>query len=196
MKLPKTVFGFKKTYHTEVELIKDCLNGKRVAQEALYQKYSPTMFGTCLRYMNDETKAEEIMIAGFLKVFNHLDKYKNEGSFEGWIRKIMINEALNELRKRKVWVEPIESANFVSAESYAVDNFAAEDLLKLIQALPTGYQTVFNLYAIEGYSHKEIADMLGISEGTSKSQLNRARAMLQKNISEQENFITDEREQY
>jgi RNA polymerase sigma-70 factor (ECF subfamily) len=190
------VFGFKKTYHTEADLIKDCLQGKRVAQEALYQKYSPTMFATCLRYMSDATQAEEIMIAGFLKVFSHLEKYKHEGSFEGWIRKIMINEALNVLRQRKVWVEPIESANFVLTESYATDNFAAADLMKMIDELPTGYKTVFNLYAIEGYSHKEIAEMLGISEGTSKSQLNRARAMLQKNILETENFISHEREQY
>jgi RNA polymerase sigma-70 factor (ECF subfamily) len=185
------VFGLKKTYHTEADLINDCLKGKRVAQETLYQQYSPTMFATCMRYLGNDTQAEEVMIAGFLKVFSHLEKYKHEGSFEGWIRRIMINETLTVLRQRKIWVEPIENAKYISSDSYTDMNFAAEDLMKLIENLPTGYRAVFNLYAIEGYSHKEIAEMLGISESTSKSQLSRARVMLQKAIHNTKDDILD-----
>ncbi len=189
------MFGFKKTYHSETDLIHDCLKGKSVAQEALYQQFSSTMFATCLRYVADETQAEEIMVGGFLKVFNNLDKYKNEGSFEGWIRRIMINESLTVLRKRKVWLEPIENAKYQIADHSGSD-FETEDLLKLIENLPIGYRTVFNLYAIEGYSHKEIAEMLGISESTSKSQLSRARAILQKAIQETIDISTYERTGY
>jgi RNA polymerase sigma-70 factor (ECF subfamily) len=176
------VFGFKKTYKNEIDLLADCLKGKQQAQEALYQQFSPTMFATCLRYMADEMRAEEVMVAGFLKVFTNLAKFKKEGSFEGWIRKIMVNEALTELRKRKMYLEPLENAKYQYADIDTDTDFEAEELLLLIEKLPTGYRTVFNLYAIEGYSHKEIAEMLEISEGTSKSQLNRARAILQKHI--------------
>jgi RNA polymerase sigma factor (sigma-70 family) len=176
------LFGFKKTY-SEKDLVQDCLAGKKAAQQALYDRYSPTMFATCLRYIGNEMEAEEIMVNGFLKVFANIASFREDGSFEGWIRRIMINEALTALRKRRLsWIEPLENARHQAVYADSDLQFEAEELLQMIDELPTGYRTVFNLYGIEGYSHKEIAEMLEITESTSKSQLNRARAMLQKMI--------------
>jgi RNA polymerase sigma factor (sigma-70 family) len=180
------VFGFQKNYN-EKDLIKDCLAAKPAAQRILYDRYSPTMFGTCLRYLQDAMEAEEAMVSGFVKVFANLDKFRQDGSFEGWIRRIMINEALTTLRKRRLsWVESLDNLRTQGTPAASELEYEAEELLQMIEKLPTGYRTVFNLYAIEGYSHKEIGELLEITESTSKSQLNRARAMLQKMIQHKE----------
>ncbi len=177
-----------KTPHLEGIITKDviqsCIAGRRASQELLYQYFAPRMFGICLRYGHDYPTAEDLLQEGFIKVFNKLDRYRYEGSFEGWMKRIFINTAIEHYRKannRKFFVE-IDQATELTLNSVALDNLATQDLLKVVQKLPDGYRTVFNLYAIEGFNHKEIGQMLGISEGTSKSQLARARATLQKNI--------------
>ncbi len=172
-----------KTLILPENLIKECIAGNRESQERLYRYFSPKMFAICLRYANDYQSAEDILQEGFIKVFNHLDKYKASGSFEGWMKRIFINTSIEHYRKAVVtnrYVE-IDSAYHVSYKGEdAVSCLSKKDLLGLIQQLPMGYRTVFNLYAIEGFTHREISQKLGISEGTSKSQLARARAMLQK----------------
>lgn len=172
----------------EEDIIKDCQKNNRLAQKKLYEKYAGKMYVICKRYLKDEFEAEDVLANGFFKVFSKLDQYKFEGSFEGWIRKIMVNECLNQLRKNKsmYMVNSIESAG-EQEEFENVDTLMdAAELLQLITRLPDGYRTVFNLYAIEGFSHQEIAGMLNISEGTSKSQLSRARSLLQRYISDNE----------
>jgi len=146
------------------------------------------MLGLCRRYVNDVSEAEMVMITGFLKVFDKIDQYSGEGSFEGWIRRIMVNESLLYIRKNKgMYIEvDIEYADQEPNYELAYNNLEVADLLKLISTLPIGYRTVFNMFAIEGYSHQEIAKELSISENTSKSQLSRARKMLQKQIIEKE----------
>ena len=166
------------------DVIQSCIAGRRASQELLYQYFAPRMFGICLRYGHDYPTAEDLLQEGFIKVFNKLDRYRYEGSFEGWMKRIFINTAIEHYRKssnRNFFVE-IDEATELTLKSVAIDNLATQDLLKVVQKLPDGYRTVFNLYAIEGYNHKEIGKLLGISEGTSKSQLARARATLQKNI--------------
>lgn len=173
----------------EEKLIRDCQKGQAYAQREIYEKYSRKMLGVCFRYVNSQFEAEDILINGFMKVFDKIEQYKHEGSFEGWIRKIMVNESLGYIRKNKsIYLEvDIEKADYLSdTNSFQPTDLEAEDLLNLVQQLPTGYRTVFNLYAMEGYSHKEIADMLGINENTSKSQLSRARVLLQQYIQELE----------
>ena len=173
---------------TEDKLIKNCRKNDGKAQEEVYNKYASKMLGACLRYIKDADEAESVMIGGFVKVFNKIDQFKNQGSFEGWIRRIMVNESLTFIRKNKsMYLEvDIESADKEPDYDSLGDKLEADDLLLMIQNLPTGYRTVFNLYAIEGYSHKEIAEKLNISENTSKSQLSRARSLLQKQLLERE----------
>jgi len=166
----------------EHELIKGCLKRDRSAQKRLYETYSSKMYGLCYRYVKDPMEAEDILVTAFMKVFEKIDQFKHEGSFEGWIRRIVVNEALTHLRRnRAMYLETaLEQADREPDYDQISDHLEAEDLLNMIQELPTGYRIVFNLYAIDGYSHQEIADQLGISENTSKSQLSRARAALQK----------------
>jgi RNA polymerase sigma factor (sigma-70 family) len=170
------------------ELINGCLRRDNSAQRLLYETYSPKMFGLCCRYVKDSMDAEDVLVGAFTKVFDKIHQFKHDGSFEGWIRKIVVNEALTYLRRhRSMYLEiDLEQADYEPDYQSLSDHLEAEDLLSIIQALPTGYRIVFNLYAIDGYSHKEIADQLGISENTSKSQLSRARAYLQKVLAEQE----------
>ena len=169
---------------SEQELIDGCRKNKRLAQKLLYEKYSSRMLGLCTRYIRDSFEAEEAMIGGFMKVFSKISQYKSEGSFEGWIRRIMVNECLNLLRKKRWMYAEVDIANISDHVDYShyESEFDIEELNSYIDQLPIGYRTVFNLYAIEGYAHKEIANMLGISENTSKSQLSRARGLLQKYI--------------
>jgi RNA polymerase sigma factor (sigma-70 family) len=171
-------------FQTEEQLVRACQQGDAKAQRRLYDKYSAKMLGVCYRYLHDEFEAEEAMIEGFLKVFEKITFFKNEGSFEGWIRKIMVNESLMYLRGKKKmgWQATYEEVLIEPNPSLATTHLEADDLLKIIEQLPTGYKTIFNLYAIEGYSHAEIAAMLSISESTSKSQLSRARDVLKKMI--------------
>ncbi|WP_221389895.1 RNA polymerase sigma factor [Dyadobacter sp. NIV53] len=173
----------------EVQLVKALRKQDPKAQRQVYEKYSSRMLGLCFRYVNDEMVAEDIMIEGFLRVFGKIDQFSSEGSFEGWIRRIMVNEALGHIRKQKRIPEDAMSdeAENIPDYAYADQNLNAEELLDLIAELPAGYRTVFNLYAIEGYAHGEIAELLAITESTSKSQLHRARALLQKMVSDWEN---------
>ncbi len=182
----KRMFRLKRTYSNERDLIEACRDKNAKAQEALYEQFSPKMLGVCLRYLPDRNDAEDAMIAGMVKVFENLHRFEAKGSFEGWIRRICVNEALTLLRKKsKMLWDEVEKADKEKFETDTEANLEAEELLKLVQNLPAGYRTVFNLYAIEGYSHQEIAGALGITESTSKSQLNRARNFLKKMIAEQ-----------
>jgi len=172
----------------EDELIKGCLKRDRSAQKLLYETFSSKMFGLCYRYVKESMDAEDIVVTAFTKVFDKIGQFKNEGSFEGWIRRIVVNEALAHLRrKRSMYIETeLEQADREPNYDCLSDHLEAEDLLKMIQELPTGYRIVFNLYAIDGFTHKEIAEQLGISENTSKSQLSRARTYLQRLLGERD----------
>jgi RNA polymerase sigma-70 factor (ECF subfamily) len=172
----------------EDELIQGCLRRERNAQKLLYDTYSSKMYGLCYRYVKDSMEAEDVLVTSFMKVFQKIDQFKNQGSFEGWIRRIVVNEALTCLRrKRTMYLETeLEQVDYDPNYQALSDHLEEEDLLQLVKDLPTGYRIVFNMYAIDGYSHKEIAESLGISENTSKSQLSRARTYLQKVLKEQE----------
>jgi len=174
-------------------LAKKCKKGDRQAQRQLYEKYSTQFFGICLRYLKNREEAEDLLTQGFVKIFNKIGQFKGAGSFEGWMKRIMVNECLNHLRKQRILYADVEIHNLSNEPNYNMteQNLNAEELLKLIQELPAGYRTVFNLYAIEGYSHQEIADMLNISEGTSKSQLSRARKILQNNLKKIDNSSSE-----
>jgi RNA polymerase sigma factor (sigma-70 family) len=178
----------------EDELIKGCLRRDRNAQKQLFDLYSSKMYGLCYRYVRHAMEAEDIMVTAFTKIFERIEQFKGEGSFEGWIRRIMVNEALTYLRKnRSMYLETdLEQADREPDYDQLGDHLEAEDLMKMIQELPAGYRLVFNMYAIDGYSHKEIADQLGISENTSKSQLSRARVYLQKMLAEQ-NWVSNKK---
>ena len=177
----------------EDTLIRKCRKQDGQAQKTLYEKYAAKMLAICVRYVKEEDQAEDVMIGGFVKVFERIEQYKGEGSFEGWIRRIMVNESLTYLRRNKgMYLEvDIEYADREPDYASLDTHLEAEDLLKLIQQLPVGYRTVFNLYAIEGYSHREIADQLGVSENTSKSQLSRARTLLQKHLLNSEMMLKE-----
>lgn len=188
--------GFQIYHAVDNELIDGCRKRDRHAQRFLYEHFSGRMLGLCCRYVKDRMDAEDVMVVAFTKVFDRIGQYKGEGSFEGWVRRIMVNESLTYLRKNKsMYLETdIEAAEREPDYSKLDSELEAEDLRKLIADLPTGYRIVFNLYAIDGFSHQEIADQLGVSENTSKSQLSRARALLQKRLSEMEDGRTNKSE--
>ena len=175
------------------DLIKGCLNNSQKAQRDLYNRYSSLMFSVCLRYVGDHAQAEDIMISGFMKVFSHIKQFTAKGSFEGWMRRIMVNESLAFIRKNKsMYLEvDIQAVSYEPNYGWLGDRLEADDLLKLVEGLPVGYKTIFNLYAIEGYTHKEIAAMLDISVNTSKSQLSRARTLLQSRLIESEKILNN-----
>lgn len=168
-------------FQTEEQLIRACQKADPKAQRRVYEKYAPKMLGVCRRYLPDEFEAEEAMVEGFIKVFANVGRFEGKGSFEGWIRRIVVNEALMALRAKKQfgWQTSYDEVLYEPNPQPFESSLETEELLKLVNDLPAGYRTVFNLYAVEGYSHEEIATTLGISEGTSKSQLSRARAQLQ-----------------
>lgn len=169
----------------EEDLIEGAKSGDRRSQKAIYDILSRKMFAVCLRYMGDREAAEDILQDGFVTLFSKLDSFSGTGSFEGWARRIFVNTALMSLRKKDALknTEDLDAAWNISApEPSAVQKIGHEELLKMVAALPTGFRTVFNMYVIEGYSHKEIAEALGISETTSRSQLQRARVLLQSKI--------------
>ncbi|WP_316930100.1 sigma-70 family RNA polymerase sigma factor [Hymenobacter sp. IS2118] len=174
------------TVMTEADLIAACVRGEHRAQRQLYDRLAGLMLTVCRRYLKRREDAEEALLLGFAKMFRALPTYRFEGSFEGWVRRIMVNEALMQLRHREMMTVSFE--DFPQPENLAVTpatadtQLQAEDLMGLLAGLPAGYRTVFNLYALEGYGHQEIAELLGISEGTSKSQLSKARAMLQRRV--------------
>lgn len=169
----------------EQNIITLCKKGDRSAQKALYDSLSPKMFSICMRYMGDRESAEDVLQEGFISLFSKLGSYSGEGSFEGWARKVFVNTALMTLRKNDILKQSADIENafgVTSGAASAIQNISYKELLKAISELPTGYRTVFNMFAIEGYSHKEISDALGITEATSRSQLQRARVMLQNKI--------------
>lgn len=170
----------------EKELVKACLNGSREAQYRLYNSYAPRMMSTALRYVGDGDVAQDILQEAFIKAYASLDSFSGRGSLENWIRRIVVNVALEYLRHNDVLREAVElgELNTSPINPTVLDKFSTDELMAIIASLPAGFRTVFNMYAIEGYSHKEIAQMLGISESTSRSQYNRARALIQKRMAE------------
>ena len=165
----------------ESDLIKGCLAGNRRMQEELYLRFSPRMYAVCLRYAGNAEEAEDILQEGFVKIFKKLDSFRSEGSFEGWVRRIFVNTSIEHFRRKRYLMPVTEKEENTIEGKYTsvLDELAEKDILALVQELSPGYRTVFNMYVVEGYTHKEIADMLGISEGTSKSQLSRAKVILQ-----------------
>ncbi len=169
----------------EKELIKMCIKGDRRCQNILYENLSPKMMVVCYRYSRNREDAEDTLMEGFLKVFENIKQFRNEGSFEGWVRKIMVNTAITKFKKTNTLavVVSIESIHYgIKSDENTFDEMGAKQLMEMIQQLPPAYQMVFNLYSFEGMKHKEIAVKLGISEGTSKSNLFDARAILKKTI--------------
>ncbi len=170
---------------TEEELIKRCRKGDRAAQKLMFDKYSAKMFGVCMRYVKNQEDAEDVLVEGLFKAMTKLDMYNHKGSFEGWVRRILVNECLMHLRKRHNFKLTVEVSNIdIQTKASIEDDLAAQDILDLLDLLPTGYRTVFNMYVLEGYKHKDIAEELGISINTSKSQLLLARRRLQSLIKE------------
>lgn len=170
------------------QLIEACLNGDARAQKMLFQNFGPKLYAVCLRYSKSEEEAQDMLQDGFVKIFEKLLSYKGEGSFEGWMRRIMVNTCLDEIRRTKKFQSNVDVEDFsysLTDNETVLDDLAAKDLLKILQRIPMGYRTVFNLYVIEGYSHKEIADELEITVSTSKSQFSRAKAMLREILSKQ-----------
>jgi RNA polymerase sigma-70 factor (ECF subfamily) len=170
--------------YSESDLIEGCRRGDRRMQQELYERFASKMYGVCLRYAGNNEEAEDILQEGFIKVFNKIATYRGEGSFEGWIRRIFVNTAIEQFRKR-IHLQPIteyEENTYEGKYLSVLDSLAEKDIIELIQKLSPGYRTVFNMYVIEGYTHKQIAEALGISEGTSKSQLSRARQIMQELI--------------
>jgi len=170
---------------SDEQLVEGCIKNDPIAQKLLYDTFSRKMMGVCLRYADNSDDAQDFLQDGFIKVFEKIDTYRGSGSFEGWIRKVMVNNILNTFRKTKklkLNIDISDVSYMLHDRSNTMDLVTSKDLLKIIQQLPTGFRTVFNLYAVEGYSHKEIAEELNITESTSKSQYSRARAHLQKVI--------------
>jgi RNA polymerase sigma factor (sigma-70 family) len=169
---------------TEERIIQGCINEEKSAQQYLYETYSPKMYYVCLRYARHASEAQDMLQDGFIKVFDNIGSFKSHGSFEGWIRRIVVNTALNYCRKSSFKQEQIgiEDYQDTVVKSKAVSNLGEKELLALIQKLPDGYRMVFNLYVIEGYSHKEIGEMLNVTESTSRSQLAKSRKWMQNEL--------------
>jgi RNA polymerase sigma-70 factor, ECF subfamily len=175
----------------ENDIIRLAIDNNRAAQQKIYTKFSPKMLGVCRQYIKDIHQAEDIMITAFMKVFTNLKNFEQKGSFEGWIRRIMVNECISNIRvQKKVRFVEDSPEGYRNEESFnnIESQFSVEDIQFLIDNLPDGYKMIFNLYAIEGYKHQEIANMLGINEGTSKSQLSHARKLLKEQILTLKNY--------
>lgn len=184
----KSILKVIQLHQEEHELVRLAAENNRQAQQMIYVKFAPKMLSVCRQYIKDIHHAEDLMITAFMKVFTHLKKFEHKGSFEGWIRRIIVNECLSYIRAQK-------KVSFLEEECYKEDgfnniesDFSVADIQFLIDKLPEGYKMIFNLYAIEGYKHQEIANLLGISEGTSKSQLSHARKILQQEIIKLKNY--------
>lgn len=165
-------------------------------QEELYHRFAAKMYAVCLRYTSNAEDAQDLLQEGFIKVYRNLHHFRAEGSFEGWIRRVFVNTSIEHFRKKSAKLSMVsekEESTIEDSDISALENLAQKDIIKIVQELSPGYRTVFNLYVVEGYSHKEIGDMLGISEGTSKSQLARAKAVLQKKISQ---YLSDTQKSY
>lgn len=166
-------------------LVQKCVSGNGEAQRKLFDRFSPLMLGVAMRYIKDKEHAEDVLQDGFIKVYNNLHRFEYKGSLEGWIRRIIVNTALDQIRKNKKNINDLhlDDSNFeIIQKSDTIGKLEAEVLMEIIQQLPDGYRVVFNMFAIEGYSHKEIAEELNISESTSKSQYSRAKSVLRKTL--------------
>jgi RNA polymerase sigma-70 factor (ECF subfamily) len=170
----------------DLDLVKRCLADDRLAQERFYNLYKGRMMAVCTRYMGNRELAADVFQEAYIKAFRLLSNWRGDGPLEAWLRRIMVSTALNELRKKKLaWLEEVADGFVLSPQfNSAMSHLSEQELLRMIAALPPGYRTVFNLYVIEGYDHKEIAEMLGVSDATSRSQLMKARVLLQKRILE------------
>ena len=167
---------------TEEAILKGCLNNEPAAQQELYQRYSPKMLSVCYRFAKNREDAEDMLQEGFIRVFSQIHQFRAQGAFEGWVRRIIVHTCINILKKNKKFnesVDIIHATNIQVREESVPSIIQAKQIVECIRMLPIGYRTVLNLFALEGYSHKEIADMLDIEESTSRSQYTRAKAMLQ-----------------
>lgn len=167
---------------TEDQMIQGCRDNHAYAQEAMYAKFSPHMLGVCYRYAKNKEDAEDMLQEGFMKVFGQIHQFKGEGSFEGWVRRIMVHTCINQLKKHKKFNEsvPLVHASELTFKDYNIPSLLqAKQVVECIRLLPLGYRTVLNLYAIEGFSHKEVGEILDIEESTSRSQYTRAKALLE-----------------
>ncbi len=170
------------------KLIKDCLSGDKQAQYELYQRFSGVLFGICLRYTPNHAEAEDLLQEAFIKIFSKLESFGFKGSFEGWLKRLVVNQAINYRRDKlkyffvSSYVEPPEEITEDESETYPAASIPPETLLKMVQLLPEGYRMIFNLFALEHLPHQQIAEMLGISESTSKTQLMKARNKLKQMI--------------
>ncbi len=185
-------------HYSDEELIEGCQSGSRAMQERLYQKYSASMFAVSLRYAKMRQEAEDILQESFVKVFQSIDKFRSDSSLGYWIKRIVINTALNHQRS-KLYLYPMVDVNDLknwSKDADAIGDYSYNELLKMITELPDGCRVIFNLYAIEGFKHHEIADMLEISEGTSKSQYARAKNLLKEKIEERSKVNYEKAEEY
>ena len=170
---------------TDQEIAQACREGNREVQRQLFDAHARLMMSVCLRYADSRQEAEDILQEGFIKVFERMHQYENRGPLGGWIRTLMVNTALNHIRKHKRWNHSmdIEAANHLdSDETDALSEMSANELMQLVNKMPKGYKTVFNLYAVEGFTHSEIGDQLGISENTSKTQFMKARGWMKKEL--------------
>lgn len=173
----------------EEELINQCVKGNPKAQKELFDKFAGKMMAVCLRYMKDIESAEDVFQEGMVKVFVKISHYNKQGSLEGWVRRVIVNTCLDQIRKNVKFKNNVamdDVQNYIEFDGYIIESMSADDLLKIVDNMPDGYRIVFNMFAIEGYSHKEIADHLGITENTSKSQYSRARAYLRNKLEELE----------
>ncbi|MFZ9754764.1 MAG: RNA polymerase sigma factor [Bacteroidia bacterium] len=165
---------------TDQELVEGCIKENRVCQEMLWKRYSQKLFALAMRYCQNQEEAEDALMEAFVKIYNHLGKFRFQSSLETWMRRVTVNVCINKIRARKMMFDSIDDyAIELPSQDHSLDNLHLEQLLKLVGLLPVGYRAVFNLYAIEGYSHKEIAETMGIDEGTSRSQFAKARKALQ-----------------
>jgi RNA polymerase sigma factor (sigma-70 family) len=166
-------------------LIQKCIQGEALAQRRLFDSLAPKMLTVCLRYLGNREEAEDVCQISFVKLFNNLRDYNNEGSFDGWVRRIFVNTCLDQLRKNKKTKYDVSMDDVdyrLENNDFIMERMEAADLMKIVEQMPTGYRTVFNLFAVEGYSHKEIAERLEITENTSKSQFKRARTHLMNSL--------------
>lgn len=179
--------------NSEAQIIRGCLEGKRKAYNALFRQFAPAMMGVCMRYCKNRIDAEDVMQDGFIKVFSQIHKFRHEGSFEGWIKRIMIHTAIDNYQANLKHqfhedVDELDHGSLITSPADPDDslpdhlNISREQLMRMVQELPDGYRMVFNLFALENFSHKEIASMLGITENTSKTQLLKARRTLRRKI--------------
>ena len=177
------VLNMERVIMTDEQLIKECVAGNAIAQRKFYDLFARKMMGVCLRYVGNADEAQDVLQDGFIKVFKKLPEFEHKGSLEGWVRRIMVNTALDQYRKNKKHQNDVDvdTVGFMlEKKDFIVESINAEDLLKIIHTIPEGYRVVFNMFAIEGYSHKEIAEKLGVTESTSKSQYSRAKKLLRK----------------